>query len=216
MYIKAFLKTYAKHFTLAFILGAIVPVLVNPGSLKTDISTYEQNYKEAGLETTIVEFHLNMNEITNGYLERMDEVVQSGGEPNVAYDESCAESNLSTFCLASELNAELTGFEMTLRKHRQDFEFDSTASLSTLNLSDALEGSVTRQALIDDEITAARGALDLNLAIYDQIQTVYPIHAELVDLINNLESYRENLASIRGEVQLFPSRFNDATTTFCQ
>lgn len=219
MSLKRYFQKNAKVLTLALVLGAGIPLLMNPSGLKTSVLDYENIYKEGDLESTIIAFHVNMNDITNEYLERMHALVGQGAEPNVSFPldpkEGCTPDNVSTYCLAKALNTELLAFESTLMLHRQDFKLDENLSFSNLNLTQALDESTGRQALIDNEITAAESALDLNLAVYDQIQNVYPLHVELVELINQLEAYRDNLAGIRDEVELFPSRFNNVTTTYC-
>jgi len=220
-----FIRRNAKVIALAFVLGLIVPWVFGP-NLQADVLTdrYELAYDVGGIEKVIVEYHIRMNEITNGYLEQMAKLVETAeasGESEVVVsfpldlEEGCTDENLSVYCLAVELNKELLAYETVLMKYEGKFDYNAELEGSDL-LEDAIESSGRRQNLINDEIVAARAALDLNLAVYNQISLVYPMHMELASLIYNLEEYRDNLAAIRDIVELYPSRFNNATSSTCK
>lgn len=75
--------------------------------------------------------------------------------------------------------------------------------------------SLKRMEFIDNEIEVAGDALDKTLAAYNELQMAYPIHKENIKLIKNLEEYNKKLAEIRREIESFPGKFIDASTTKC-
>lgn len=73
----------------------------------------------------------------------------------------------------------------------------------------------TRNANIDQEIKIAKKALDQTLSAYDQLRLVWPMHVRYKQIYKDLENYRDKIVDIRRQVDLFPSKFIDLTTTKC-
>lgn len=216
---KNFMIQYGRFFLLAFALGFMMPRL-SPVLLKTSVTDYSS---AENLDALIVGYHLQMNEITNGYIERLLELE----DPDVLYppsDEECDEENLSTFCLASALNQSLTAFEKELMARKSELEdlsaqsqdLESDEEGGVLTLEDALLQAKEQQSVIEDQMQSAEDALDLTLAVYNQLQVVYPLHQEMLTFRTNLESFRDNLSLVRNVIELYPSRFNGATTAQCK
>gem|GEM_PF-1118103 len=214
---KTFLKKYFRFFVLAFVLGFFVEY-VNPQLFKADLTGITDDYYEtefASLEDAIVGYHLKANEITNTYIELLlDE--DSGEYGFVSFppsDDGCDLSNLSTYCLAVALNENLTSFEKYLAGKTQEIEFDPE---ETLSLKTGATYAEAQNTTLEDQIAVASDGVDLTLAVYNQLQTVYPLHSELSDLFINMVDYKNNLTKIRGILELYPSKFNGATTAQCK
>lgn len=196
-------------FGLTFAGGMLLPNL--GGNLKTSVINYGDN--KYTLEEAVIAFHTEMNDITNTYIKKLLKTAS----PNVSYptdDSKCGSDNVSTYCLAVKLNAELRTFELEIANRKDDFK--EVSDTATYTFEEATKNVAERRNFIQDEISAARQTLDLTLATYNEIQNVYPIHREFVSLIKNLETYRSNLADIRDEIAYYPAKFNDATTIECK
>ncbi|MEK7146104.1 MAG: hypothetical protein AAB802_02875 [Patescibacteria group bacterium] len=183
---------------------------VQGGNLKTSVLEYG---KDKSLEDDAVSFHLQVNEITNDFIDRLI----NEPEPLVDYpatQENCSEDNVSTYCLAVTLNEELTAFEAGMIVHKDRFrEEDETGAIS---LDEAIKAQKRRASMVDSEVEAARKSVDLTLAVYNELQNTYPVHKELIRLVDNLEEYRDNLAMIRDTVELYPSQFHNVTSGACR
>ena len=86
------------------------------------------------------------------------------------------------------------------------------------DLSVGVQGGTEFNALrnkIGNEIDFAQQALDQGLAAYNEFQMALPLHREYQEIIKSLEAYRDAVAAIRKEVELYPSTFLDVTTTAC-
>ena len=170
-------------------------------------------YEGKSIEDAIFLYHSNANKTLNEFLER----ITDEDEPNVelvAYDEDCDENNISTFCLAVKLNEDLLHLELYLLTQKDSI--DSSLLESTTTLDEAITVSAQNQEMIEREVEYAKDTLDLVLAVYNQVEVVLPVHKEFVELIKNLEEYRSNLATIRSSIELYPSKFNGATTLQCK
>lgn len=195
---------------LAMLVGLVAPQL-NSDNYRASILEY--GAEGLTLEDDVIRFHLQVNEITNDFLE----ILTEEEEPNVNYpasEEECGETNVSTFCLASLLNEELTAFEIGLLVHKERFR--EKEDIGTITLKDAIKQQQVRGSLIESEIVSAVKAVDLTLAVYNEAQLAYPIHREFVRLVSNLEDYRTNLAKIRDSIEIYPSKFNDVLTIQCK
>ncbi len=191
----------------AFVGGILLPKVLG-STLQTNLFANLDTPEDA-----IVAYHLKANEITNQFLDG----VMNSEDPDVSSVDSesdCGDQNFSTFCLAAKLNANLLEFEEAIAAKADDvsgFSNGGSADLSTV-----IKAANERQNLVDLEVGSARDTLDLTLAVYNQVQLVYPMHKELVNLTYSLEAFRDNLADLRSRISLYPSKFNDASTAKCQ
>ena len=209
-----FLKKHYRGIALSFLIGVLMPAALGP-TLKADVSS--DNFFD-GIDTVdevVVVYHILANDSTNLALTLLtDEEYQDYSSTDYVNPEYCSVSNVSTYCLAVSLNELLVHFEEKLRSMENDYDVDANTDISSLN--SAITQALYDREQIEIEIQAARDTLDLTLAVYNQIQTVYPLHKEMADLIGNMETYRDNLAAIRGQMELYPSRFNNATSATCK
>lgn len=220
---KLFLKKYLRFFVLAFAFGLFVPH-INPALFKADLTDnpYQEisdnSTGEDALEKALVAYHINTNKIVNDTLALLFDATIDVSEISMPPSGSnCEEENVSTYCLAVKLNDNLVQFEEFVAS-KKSVGFDSTSqeftNIETLN--DAIKVAGQESIVLEDQLAIANDALDLTLAVYNQIQIVYPLHKELRKMLDNLMTYRSNLADIRNLVELFPSKFNGATTTQCK
>lgn len=226
---KHFFIQYGRFFLLAFVLGFLIPRL-GGGSLQASTLGYEPYYKTySGIHTLdemIVAFHKSMNEATNKKLTQMF----ASPNPNVLYpteDSACGSDNLSTYCLAYDLNNNLLGFEKALAERKDTLEelddlvnAEEEEDTEEVDRTDTLSTAIAfanQQALVVEEQTQnAEDALDLTLAVYNQIQIVYPLHVELETFRTNLEHFRDGLAKVRDVIEGYPGKFNGASTAQCK
>lgn len=210
--VAAYVSGNFKMLITAFVLGILVPYL-SPMFVFADVTQFDGK----SLEAAAISYHQQVNKTVNDFLERLI----ATDNPDVTYvssDEGCGSGSASTYCLAVALNPILTEYITYLEGKRDsiaasDLGFDENEAPT---LDQALSASVTRDTLIDSEVSAATETLDLTLAIYNQIQLVYPTHKELEALVDSLQDFNDGLADIRDFVETFPGKFNDATTIQCK
>lgn len=69
--------------------------------------------------------------------------------------------------------------------------------------------------MIDRELGIARKTLEMAVAAYDEFHVAWILHKKYMTLIDQLEDYRNALAQIRDEVELFPVTFFNVQTSQC-
>lgn len=81
-----------------------------------------------------------------------------------------------------------------------------------------LQKSMEMSARLDAvtrEIDSAKQTLDVTLATYNELKTAWAMHKRYVEIYESLVKYRDKMVEIRHQVEDFPSKFIDATTTMC-
>lgn len=213
---------YLKWFALAFVAGFLLPRSYGP-LLSADV--LKSKYDGGTLEEVITQYHLDQNEIVNeNYLALLldEDFAQSGYvayPPNLeGSTEPNCENNVSTFCLAVALNANLEEFEKFLVNHQDSLDFspDDDETTGPTSIQEAFNEASTQRTTVDEQIQLATETMDLTLAVYNQVQLVYPVHVEMLKLVENLDDYRGNLAEVRNIIELYPSKFNGASTAQCK
>ncbi len=227
---KNFFIEYGRFFLLAFVLGFLMPRFDGGGFQASTLS--EDYYKTySGIDTLdamILAFHKDMNDTTNDYIERL----LASTEPNVLYPASDADcekgSNLSTYCLAVVLNTRLLAFETALLERKDtleelenavensEFAEDQEDPSRPDTLDTAVQFANQQALVVEEQMENAEDALDLTLAVYNQIQIVWPLHVELTDFRANLEGFRDSLAGVRDVIEGYPGKFNGASTAQCK
>lgn len=207
---------WVKWFALAFVTGAMFSFNYGP-NLSADITGADQSSVYDDYESmadAIRDFHISNNIIVNVFLEKLldptltDQVVYPGD------DAECTE-NVSTYCLAVMLNENLVQFEIYLQKNQNTFK-EGLFEDGVVTLDDAFTVAAAQRSTVDEQVLLAEETLDLTLAVYNQVQLVYPVHKEMLNLIQNLDDYRGNLADIRDVLEKYPSKFNGASTAQCK
>ncbi len=202
-------RNYAVLFLSSLLIGFFVPLLWS-GPLEASALTNPYT-KARSWDEAVIQYHLKVNKTTNEYLKKLTNQPQ----PDVSFPgspEKCGKKNVSTYCLSVVLTEQLHFLETDLVKRK-----GQTVGISEVDLLDnAIQENISRRKAIETEIESARHSLDLVLALYDQVQVVYPIHEEYLSLIKNLEKYRDALGKLRDQIELYPSKFNDAVTAQCE
>ena len=164
--------------------------------------------------------------------------------PALEEGQICDENNYSTYCVAENLLSNGTYgymayvkalncrryslFEST--KQRTAWEDYSEAMITgtpwtpedeaeaqfvqSLQGQRALEVSARLDA-IKTEIPTSKQALDKTLSAYDELKTAWPMHQRYSQVYASLVKYRDKLVEIRHQIEEFPGKFIDATTTKC-
>jgi hypothetical protein len=214
-----FFKKYLKFFVLAFALGFLAPYakpeLFSADTINAD-NYYETNY--SSLEDAIVAYHLKTNEITNQYLSMLmnEEAATYGYVEMPPSDENCTGDNVSTYCLAVALNKNLVDFEKYVASKKSALDMSDDTFSGGKTFDESVDNIYEQTITLDDQLAIAGDSLDLTLAVYNQIQIIFPVHKELTDLIKNMTAYRDNLAKVRSIIELYPGKFNGATTAQCK
>lgn len=212
---KHFFLQYGRFFLLAFFIGFLWPRFsgANVQTDSIDYSTY------SSIDSIVLAFHKDVNETTN---EKIAQLITST-RPNVLYpasDSDCTDDNLSTYCLAYVLDGKLLAFEQALQSRKSNLselqEQANQAENSLNTLTDAIQFANQQSAVVDEQMKNAEAAVELTLAVYNQIQIVYPLHTELKSFVGNLEAFRDNLATVRNVIEGYPAKFNGASTAQCK
>lgn len=168
-----------------------------------------------------------------------DEPPAEGEDPMKAF---CVDNpdNYSTFCLAARLISDQEAgngyiqYAQALDCRRGNlFETTQEESLyqgygealiigeeneqnftGILQAQKVLEVSARLEA-IDREIKTSKRALDQTLAAYEELKTAWPMHKRYVEVYEDLVKYRDKMIEVRHQIEEYPSKFIDATTTMC-
>lgn len=210
-------------------------------SLAQNDSTIEKNkYFKSNLSTerAMTLYHKTINEKFNKYIKMMmsEENPQNGKPPE---DDNCVGTdNYSTYCVAMDLlNNPEYGYmaykkALTCRKYslfEDATDRDAwTAYSDFMILGDEYEEKVqdiyqTQRVMqisarlegIENEIDAAKQTLDQTLSAYDSLKTAWKMHVKYMEIYKSLVKYRDKLVEVRHQVEFFPAKFIDATTTSC-
>jgi hypothetical protein len=84
----------------------------------------------------------------------------------------------------------------------------------TYQAQKALEISSRLDALTREK-SDSKNALDQTLSAYNELRTAWPMHKKYMEIYKSLLKFRDKMVEIRNQVEDFPSKFIDATTTKC-
>ncbi len=161
-----------------------------------------------------------------------------GGEgcANASEAEKYCDGNVSTFCLAVQMTNEYMGFREALmgntssshiqwtddradhkEKLLENIESSKIISLyfSGARIEDSIERLNARTDLIQEQVLLAKDVMDVALGTYNQIQMYYELHVAYTGIIGDLETYRDELSKVRKQVEEYPGKFHNVTTTEC-
>ncbi|MEZ4086843.1 MAG: hypothetical protein R3B71_00650 [Candidatus Gracilibacteria bacterium] len=196
---------------------------------------------ELSLETIMTTYHERTNEKFNTYIKEMitkqnpesKSVPENSLPPELPDDagsldamkQFCDENrkNYSTFCVAANMISDTTNGDGYLQyaqalNCRRDKIFDTVQNEQqfeqTLQYQKALEVSARVDA-INREIDVAKRALDQTLSAYNELKTAWPMHVRFIEIYQDLVKYRDKMIEVRHQVEEFPAKFIDATTTAC-
>lgn len=187
------------------------PTIINPDEIFTSNMTLD-GVREA--------YHKAINATFNEAFKR---ITAGGANTKVPEKETdcwfdTEPLNVSTYCVAMrtatiyEKYRDIMTFRRSLLFTTEnpdlDFEFQKQSEL--------LYNIYNRADAIDKDLAASREALGTTLQAYKEFQYAYPMHKAYAETFKLLVKYRDFLAEIRAQIEKFPSKFIDASTSNCQ
>jgi len=205
----------------------IVPLIVLTvaiGFVTHTVTAEPDNYDQyAEIHEKFGQYHVNVNEIVNeqikGLINFFDESEELNEDtvavlraPTEEDMEACEENeNLSTTCLELKLTEELNSLLDSLAD-AQEIE-DVPESITDVGLEPTEFDARTN--FLEDQREIASTLKDQTVNFYRQILLTYPLHREYEKTIESLQDYASNLRSIKNTIEVYPSKFHDASTTQC-
>lgn len=177
-----------------------------------------------GLQAALALYHKNIDALFNA---RMKLLMGGKGDQTVymTTDDSgtevpdatqCTDQNVTTFCLSMAALDQFEDFEVAMATRAKRFWNEEDAeNLTSTTITDIALTQALRARAITDEMTVAEIALDRALAAYNELRIAYPIHQQYEQVIIDLTKYRDALAGVRDEIEIYPSKLLDATTPSC-
>ena len=227
------------------VLGALLAMLVIPylfGGEEAAAAPEDGNPKEdyadyGDVDNMVVAYHKTMNKIVNEKiemfmtysaedLEKFDkaplEIMEETEDENnkivltaSGKFEPCEPENTSTFCLAELLLREYYHWRQAMLDKRNNIV--QTAQVKTSITKEELLNSVGEiDSAIDVELDVARKTMDVTLAAYNELHTAWPVHLEYKVIIEKLEDYRDQIANLRREIEVYPATFLNSSTASCK
>lgn len=176
-------------------------------------------------------YHETVNNRLNKYIEKMiksQSIASASGEtdPNSAYpaDGKCTEENYSTYCVSKTLllgeNGDGHMDYLKALDCRKSRVFDTLTEEDSYSDSSHNQSYTTLQVSkrireIENEILISKQTLDVAIATYDELKTAWTMHKRYMNIYKNLIKFRDKMSEIRHQVEKYPSKFIDATTTMC-
>lgn len=180
---------------------------------------YDKNLQS--LQAAIALYHKNVNDLFNA---KMELLIKGKGTDTLPYNQNgnldpagCDDKNVTTLCLSVAALEYFEDFKvaMAIRSERFWKEEEEGDDLQSLSINDILITQSLRAEAIAQEVTVAEIALDRSLAAYNELRVAYPIHKQYEQIIVDLTKYRDALADVRDEIELYPSKLLDASTPSC-
>ncbi len=119
--------------------------------------------------------------------------------------------NVSSFCVGMGALDIYSGYTFVL-----DEVTGYLPNTDTTNLVVLTKLTAKRNAKINQEYLDAQEVLEATVATYDEFRLAYPMHKMYERIIKDLVKYKQKLKRIRQQVQTFPVKFIDSTSTACQ
>lgn len=226
----------------ALFCGLFIGLILNiilfvPFSSAEDAEVFDLDIlrdKEKSLTDISVIYHQEMNRIFNDSIKQLVQVLSTNKDlsnpalrkkvldrisvpAEVLADDVeafCAEKkdamNLSTFCLALRADFLYDKYATALSFRR------GTLDLSSGKQVDAVESDSVTRSIVAREILDAKKTFDAALSAYQELQTAFPLHMQFEDMKTSLLQYRDRLVDMRKQIDSFPHKFINASTTECQ
>ena len=129
------------------------------------------------------------------------------------------DANYSTFCLSNRLlNSREYGYlqyRYVLSCRRYDIDQSIQTQTKPVPQYVAAADQGQKDTAIGQEIDNAKKALDQTLSAYDQLKTSWLMHQRYMKIYKSLTTYRDKMADIRQQIENFPGKFIDVSTTKC-
>lgn len=231
---------FFRLFVLALLLGFSVSLAI-PSHAESPRDEGIVDYSGiTEVEDFIVKYHDSLNDFLN---EKMDVLMSGKGNEKIPKSKNfrnCEQNYTSTWCVSmtmlneyyrlrthliearNKLAQNLNAAQATARKKLQErLKKEPGRSIEALEkeiaptYQDLISAVQELDATIDRELEIAQQTLELAVAAYDELHIAWALHTKYLDLIDQLEDYRNAIAEIRDEVELFPFTFFNVQTTQC-
>lgn len=180
----------------------------------------------------IGEYHVRVNQITNDHFKALitffDEFENIENFANIKLSERltapeesnrasvCTETdqgkmNFSATCLEYKLNRELDALTTSLNKIAERAD----SSVEIQDLSGLAQSLAMNNDFVTEQINQSIKLQKQTLRFYRQTLFAYPIHIQYEMTKDELNELISNLKNLKRELQLYPSKFHDATTAIC-
>lgn len=163
---------------------------------------------------------------------------KNGVDPITGIPKDCGNHNFTTYCVGATL---LTDPQFGYMAYRQaltcrrnkifnnakdisDFKsYNDVAVVGDKNQKQSADNYLASRlfivsgqtSAIDREVDAAKKALDQTLSAYNQLRTAWAMHKKYKEIYKQLGQYRNKLVEVRHQIEQFPGKFIDVTTTSC-
>jgi len=197
---------------------------------KYALKTKDLDYREI-----FEQYHYNSNEFFNEKIEKLVELTSSDdffSDPekqkliiipadidrqNDSLDqivEKCTKRdqlNVSSYCVSMESLSYYIAYVEILDSIREDI-----VESDAVTVVEKFDEIAEKNNSIDDEIKIAKSVLEGTLMAYEEFMHAYPMHKKYRTIIDKLLKYKLALKDIRREVQFFPGKFIDASSSQCK
>lgn len=158
-------------------------------------------------------YHTRINDLFNSKLQLLEKGAKGPGTNEIPQGDECEEKNYSTFCLATTAAKEYENYEKELEERKSRIEF--TGENISITLEKATTTAISQAAEINNELVAAKRALDTSIKTYNELSVAYTMHLQYQEIIKSLTKYKNKLSEYYEQVGTYPNKFVDATTTSC-
>lgn len=119
--------------------------------------------------------------------------------------------NVSSYCVSMEALQYYQDYlkRLELMKGELTAEPDSNVDSLLLEVAD-------KNSAAELEADRAKDVLTATMSAYEEFANAYPMHQKYREVMTSLLKYKLALKDVRKEVQFFPTKFVDATSSYCQ
>ncbi len=223
-----------KYLSLTVVMLVLCLSLITiPSLLAAGTPKKTKTYEELSYAKAQALYHVKINDLFNKKIKLMFD--GKGSEKGNCKDEN----DVTTYCVAQQATEEYFLYRAALLKKQtqvtdQDLRTgealfkryikgDVDAMLQRIDKpqtsnDNAQLGLIAaqRSSLINQELNTSQAALDKTLEAYNELKMAYPLHVEFEKTYKHLEKYRDQLKKVRTQLETYPGKFHDATTTQCQ
>lgn len=209
------------------LMTALLTVMVTYGGYtiyaqtQTDVKDYLtfENPNDS-FENIQSAYHHSMNEYFNDKLERLVELLEDESfykDPDFnppKGEASCSKTNVSSYCVGQGAVDIYISYVKTLNQMKGVLPTGDLPERATAK--DLLIKNSERNAKAEDEVEEARVVMEGAVKMYDEFRLAYPMHKRYEEIIKNLIKYKISLSKITKEVNKFPLKFIDASSSQCK
>jgi len=169
-------------------------------------------------------YHEEMNNYINSQVEKLNKMMETEdfyNNPNFNtplrvtqenFKTLCGSENVSTYCTSMWSMDRYLKYVSRMDQASTGLVFTSTPETLTDALS-LIQGSGEE---VVQKIDESKEVLRAAMATYNEYRLAYPMHTQYRNIIGNLNRYKLALKDLRNYARLFPVKFVDASTLYCQ